>query len=211
MNILHGDSAGGSFKLAFDLHQDEMLIFHDVLSCGPLTKYVGIKSWRKFREKYWNDLDKESSTESLSYDVLDKDFYRNLDHLEQADEYRLWIGTGLSDQLLLAFLVNLITHHDLDISKLTVFQFEQIKEKNFEVQGLGLLKPDQIRHHPSPFKLRKKQIELAILAWEAVTETKPEKFLQYLSFKNDALPLMKRALTYLLYRYPKSHNGLSGP
>jgi hypothetical protein len=209
MNILHGDSAGGSFKIAFNLHQDEMLIFHDVLSCGPLAKYVSVKNWREFREKYWNNLYKESSTDSLSYNVLDKDFYWNLDQLEQADEYRLWIGIGLSDQLLLAFLVNLIIYHDLDISKLSVFQFERIEEKNFEVQGLGLLKPDQIRHHPSPFKLNKKQIELAILAWEAVTANNPERFLHFISSKNDALPLIKRALMCLLYRYPKAHNGLS--
>ena len=186
-----------------------MLIFHDVLSCGPLTKYVGIKSWREFREKYWNNLDKESSIESLSYNVLDRDFYWNLNCLDQADEYRLWIGTGLSDQLLLAFLVKLITYHDLDISKLSVFQFERIEEKSLEVQGLGLLKPDQIRHHPSPFKLNKKQIELAILVWEAVTEINPENFLHYMRSNNDTLPLMKRALRYLLYRYPKAHNGLS--
>ena len=67
MNILHGDSAGGSFKQAFKLRQEEMLVFHDVLSCGPLAKYISIEAWRKFRERYWNNLDKESSIENSSY------------------------------------------------------------------------------------------------------------------------------------------------
>jgi hypothetical protein len=209
MNILHGDSAGGSFKQAFKLPQEQMLVFHDVLSCGPLEKYIGIDTWRKFREEYWDNLDKTSAIENFSYNVLERDFYWNFDRLEQTDEYRLWIGTGLSDQLLLAFIVSLMAYHAFDISKLSVYQFERIEEKNFEVQGLGLLKPDQIKRHPIPIKLNDKQIEEAKLAWDAVTENTPDKYLHYMRSKNDTLPLMKRALTYLLYRYPKAHNGLS--
>lgn len=209
MNILHGDSAAGSFKQAFKLHREEMIVFHDVLSCGPLSKFTDIKAWREFREKYWNNLDQGSAIESLSYNTCDRDFYANFNDLVQADEYKLWIGTGLSDQLLLAFVVNLIIYHDLDFSKISIYQFERNEEKNYEVQGLGLLNPDQIRHHPISHKLNKKQIEQAKLAWEAVTENSPQKYLRYLATEKDALPLMKRAMSYILYRYPKAHNGLS--
>ena len=209
MNFLHGDSAGGSFRLAFKSRPEEMIIFHDVLSCGPLTKYNDIEAWRIFREKYWNDLDNESIAESLSYSELDRDFYRNFSQIEEADEYKLWIGTGLSDQLLLAYFVNLLTYHDLGISKLAVYQFEKIRGKKFEATGLGLLNPDQISHHPAPYKLNEEQIEHAKLAWEAVTDNSPEKYFHFMSSDKGALPLMKRAMSYLLYRYPKANNGLS--
>jgi hypothetical protein len=209
MNILHGDSAGGSFKQAFKTHQEEIIVFHDVLSCGPLIKYADIKSWRESRENYWNNIERDNAIANLSYNILERDFYAKFRYLKDANEYRLWIGTGLSDQLLLAFLVNLIDFHGFDFRRLLIYQFERVAEKNFEVQGLGLLHPDQIRRHPSPYKLSEKQFELTKLAWDAVTDSNPEKYLLYVNAEQDSMPLLKRAMSYLFYRYPKSHNGLS--
>ena len=209
MNILHGDSAGGSFKHAFKVQHEKIIVFNDVLSCGPLRKYADIESWRVFRENYWNNIDRDSAIESLSYATFVSDFYTSFKDFESAHEYKLWIGTGLSDQLLLAFLINLIDFHGLDLKKLLVYQFETIEGKNFEVQGLGLLNPEQIREHPSPYVLNEKQIELAKIAWEAVTGSNPEKYLQYMCTDKDSMPLLKRAMAYLFYRYPKASNGLS--
>lgn len=209
MNILHGDSAGGSFKDAFEARQEEMIVFHDVLSCGPLTRYTDIQSWRAFREDYWNNIDPDSPTERLSYFSLERDFYAEFSDFETAREYRLWIGTGLSDQLLLAYITNLIDCLGLDFRKLSVYQFEKMAGKSFEVQGLGLLNPDQIRDHPSPYVLNEKQIELAKLAWEAITDSRPEKYLIFMNTDAGCMPLLKRAMAYMFYRYPKASNGLS--
>jgi hypothetical protein len=210
MNILHGDSAAGSFKQAFKATQDELIVFNDVLSCGPLGEYVNIESWKSLREHFWNNIDYITAEERLSYSILERDFYARFKDFKSADEYKLWIGTGLSDQLLLAFLINLIDFHGLDFKKFLVYQFERISDKNFEVQGLGLLNPDQIRHHPSPYKLNEKQIKESKFAWEAVTERNPEKYLSYICTDNDCcMPLLKRAIAYLFYRYPKVSNGLS--
>lgn len=209
MNIMHGDSACGTFKQAFKPRKEDILVFHDVLSCGPLKKYTDIKTWGKFRNNYWDNIDRDCALESLTCNMLEMDFYSNFRFLEAADEYRLWIGTGLSDQLLLAFLVNLIDFHRLDFRKLSVYQFERVTEKHFEVQTVGLLNPDQIKNHPSPYKLNEKQIELAKLAWQAVTESNPEKYLLYVNAGQDSMPLLKRAMSHLFYRYPKARNGLS--
>ena len=209
MNILHGDAASGSFKHALKAPQEEIIVFHDVLSCGPLRKYTDIQSWWVFRENYWNNLDPDSDIESLSYKMLERDFYDRFSDFEAAHEYKLWIGTGISDQLLLAFLVNLFDLHGLDFRKLSVYQFEKIEGKVSEIQGLGLLNPDQIRNHPPAYVLNDRQIKMAKLAWEAVTDNNPEKYLLYMSTDDECLPLMKRAMGYIFYRYPKANNGLS--
>lgn len=210
MNILHGDSAAGSFKQAFKANQDEFIVFNDVLSCGPLRKYADIESWKSFREEFWNNLDHVSTKDRLSYSTLEKDFYSRFEDVKSADDYRLWIGTGLSDQLFLAFVINLIDFHGLDFQKLLVYQFERISDKRSEVQGLGLLDPEQIRHHPSPYKLNEKQLKQSKFAWEAVTENSPENYLSFLNTNEDCcMPVLKRAMASLFYRYPKVGNGLS--
>jgi hypothetical protein len=209
MNILHGDSASGTFMQAFIVEQGEVLIFHDVLSCGPLMKYIGVDSWRSFRESFWNDLDHNYDLVDCSYNTHQRNFYNNFEDFKSADEYKLWIGTGLSDQLLLSFIVNLFDFHGLDYQKLSVYQFERASTKNFEVQGLGLLSPEQLKSHPSPYKLTEKQIVQVKQAWDAVTENSPEMYLSYLKTKESVVPLLKRAMVSLFYRYPKASNGLS--
>ena len=102
MHILNGDSAGGSFKSAFKLSNDEMIIFHDVLSCGPLQKFDNIENWVKFRYTFWEtDVYQQESGLPL-LDSFPRDFYQYFPAASPASDYKLWIGTGLSDQLLLA-------------------------------------------------------------------------------------------------------------
>jgi hypothetical protein len=209
MNILHGDSASGTFSQAFGVEQDDVLVFHDVLSCGPLMKYAGIDSWRSFREFFWNDLDHNTDLEDFTYHTLKRDFYFHFEDFLSAQYHKLWIGTGLSDQLLLAFIVNLFDFHGLDFQKLSICQFQRASEKNFEVQGLGLLNPEQIKRYPLPYKLTEQQIGQAKQAWDAVTENSPEMYLSYLKTKESVVPLLKRAMASLFYRYPKASNGLS--
>ncbi len=209
MNIFHGESAGGLFMQAFEGAQGEVVVFHDELSCGPLMKYTDLQTWRVFRENYWNSVYRDSATVSLSYEVLERDFYSRFVDFEATHDYRLWIGTGLSDQLLLAFLVNLIESHGSDLRSLSVYQFERVPGQSFEIQGLGLLRPNQIRDNCAPYVLNEKRIRMAKLAWEAVTESDPEKYLLYMSSDDDSLPLLKKAMASVLYRYPKASNGLS--
>ena len=208
MNILNGDSAAGLFKQAFGAAQDEVLVFKDILSCGPLKKYTDFSSWKSFRENYWKTIARDCAREKFSFSALDRDFYARFKDFKSAHEYKLWIGTGLSDQLLLVFLVHLIDFHGLDFQKLSIFQFESTTEKCFEVQGIGLLDPEQIRRHPAHYKLDEKQIKHAKFAWEAVTDSNPEKYVSFLG-TGDCMPPLKRAVAYLVYRYPKAGNGLS--
>ena len=149
MNILHGTAAAALFQKAFEIPEEEILIFNDVLSYGALKTYTDIKSWKTFREKSWHTLDPYAQR---VFHEIARDFYTNFDDFKSADSYHLWLGTGLGDQLLLAFIIHLIIYHELDIQKLSIYQFETIKRKHFNIEawGIALLHAEEIKNHPAP-------------------------------------------------------------
>jgi len=210
INILHGISAGTVFREAFDVQEEEILIFNDILSCGPLKEYTDMESWKVFREEYWNQLDPNNYKYRSGFSNTERDFYVNFDDFKSADSFKLWIGTGLGDQLLLAFVVHLMDYYGLDIQKLSVYQFEKIQRKHFAIEawGIALLRTEEVKNHPSPYVLTDKEIVMAQNAWDAVTSPTPEKYLQYLHSDKDTLFLLKKSMGFLFLRYPNVSNGL---
>lgn len=211
MNIIHGYSATGTFKQAFHIPSDEVLVFTDILSCGPLKSFTDIEPWKHFRQEFWSGVDdvftiKDDDSE---LDELQRDFYENYKELANTNKIKLWIGTGLSGQLLLAFLINCLDHSGFDLAALEIFQFEKIQKTNLVVQSLGLLNPEEIKNHPKPYTLTKEDIATAKTAWQAVTSSSPEAYLQFINSKSKDMPLLRKAMKPLFYRYPKSSNGLS--
>lgn len=211
MNIIHGAAAGGSFKQAFHVPNEEILMFSDVLSCGPLKEFTNIETWKRDRQVFWSNLEDYNSLEKdvFSFGSFYRDLYNEFEDLKNANEFKLWIGTGLSDQLLLAFLINLLDLFNLDLDKLSIFQFEKFHHNQSEIRGLGMLNPEQIKTHPQPYTLTEQQITYAKSAWHAVAADSPDEYLRFINSKNQCMPLLKRAMAYLLFRYPKSTNGLS--
>lgn len=212
MNILHGESAGGSFRVAFNARVEEMLMFRDDISCGPIREFTDINSWSEFRGLYWNRIHKDAGIEFQTEDFGRRDFYSNFQEIESAAECKLWIGTGLSDQLLLSFIVYLFDRLKLAFGKLSIYQFDKIRRndgKSISVPNLGVVRPDQIMKHPTPWVLNDKQIQQAKKAWEAFTNTTPEKYLEYMSTRDESMPLLQSAMSFIFYRFPKEGNGLS--
>jgi len=210
MNILHGTSAAKVFQEAFDVQQEEILIFNDVLSCGPLKEYVDMESWRTFREAYWKQLDPYHYKERSGFSNTERDFYIHFDDFKSAESINLWIGTGLGNQLLLAFVVHLMDYYGLDIQKLSVYQFEKIERKHFDIEAwdIALLHTEEVKNHPSSYVLTNREINVAKNAWEAVTSPTPEKYLKYLHDDIDTLFLLKKSMGFLFLRYPNAFNGL---
>jgi len=212
MHILSGLSAAKVFQEAFDPKQEKILIFNDNLSCGPLREYIDIESWKIFRKEYWEQLDPYNHKGNSEFNNTERDFYANFDDFKSAKNFKLWIGTGLGDQLLLAFVVHLMDYYGLDIQKLSVYQFEKIeRRKNFtiEVWNIALLHTYELKNHPSSYVLTKEETVMAKNAWEAVTSPTPEKYLQYLHSDKDTLFLLKKSMGFLFLRYPNISNGLS--
>ena len=211
MHILQGTSAASVFKEAFNIGEEEILICNDTLSCGALKKYTDMKSWKVFREESWKTLDPYTFKNISEDDTLERDFYTNFNDFKLADTYKVWIGTGLGDQLFLAFIVHLIDYYGLDMQKLLVYQFDKIERKHFSIEawGVALLNAEEIRSHPVPYALTGKQIAVAKSAWEAVTAPTPEKYLKHLHGDTDNLSLLTKAMGFLFLRYPDKNTGLS--
>lgn len=211
MNIIHGHAAAGSFKQAFHIPGEEILVFTDVLSCGPLEAFTGIDVWKKFREEFWSNLGEDNTFEfgAYAFSEFQRDFYENFNELYDCKEIKLWLGTGLSDQLLLVFFIHILDEFGFDLNRLEIFQFDKIAGENFEIQSLGLLNPDQIKNHPKPYTPNIKLITTAKLAWQAVSDCSPDAYLQFIASDHNNMPLLSRALKSLIFRYPKSSNGLS--
>ncbi len=115
----------------------------------------------------------------------------------------------MSDQLTLIFIINLFDELGVNLSTLKIFQYEKIPGKKHETQALGLLNPEQFKAHPEPYIPNKEHITIAKSAWNSVTADNPEEYLQFIHTNHESMPLLGRALKYLLFRYPKSSNGLS--
>ena len=209
MNILNGDSAAGLFRQAFDMPSENMMVFRDVLSCGPIKPFKDEDSWVLYREEYWHRILADNDIEPYSFHGSHRDLFACFEELKNVEEIRLWIGSSLSDQLLLAFLVSLLVQHNIDPSKLSVFQFYKLDGLNYEIHGIGLLHPDNIKRYSEPIKLSKEMIGVCLDAWNTVIDTSPESLIAFLNRDTTDLPLMSRAMSRLLYRYPSITNGLT--
>lgn len=212
INILNGDSAAGSFKVAFRSKNDDMLIFRDVLSCGPVKEYINSDEWQLYREHFWSKVCADDVHSMKTFSSMARDFYTHFHDIENRNQCKLWLGTGLSDQLLLAFVVKLFEIFNFDYNKLNIYQFETYKNSNghvYQVQGIGLLNPEQIQKQANPFKLTADQIKYNLSVWEAYTQPIPELIIRLINENNETMPLLKKAISCLYNRFPKSSNGLT--
>lgn len=208
MHIFNGDSAAGCFKQAFHPKEDDVLVFRDVLSCGPLNTFVDMASWADFRVSYWTELLQRQGVDDIAH--MHQDFYSNIERLKSADKVTVWLGCALSDQLMLAFIVFLYDFYELDLNRLEIRQFNKLEAKNITVIGLGILHPEQLKQlEPDSFKLNDSQISAYLATWDAVTAATPDKFMQLMQSEIPSAPLLFQSLRNLVYRYPDVETGLS--
>jgi hypothetical protein len=75
------------------------------------------------------------------------DFLATVLGLQDADSVVVWLGIGVAEQLLLAWVVRLIGFSGSQ-AQVSVVQFTRVGKRDMDVWGLGLLPPDQIQEHP---------------------------------------------------------------
>jgi hypothetical protein len=115
----------------------------------------------------------------------------------------------LDDQLFLAFFSQVIKQLQINVESITIHQFKVIGDCLREVQGLGLLKPDNFQHPDIVYQLDRDLVSYLEEVWGIVSASSPDRLNEYLKNKTSRLPLLKRAVGYLVYRYPSILNGLS--
>ena len=206
LHIVGGDSAAGSLRVALRPGRDRVLINEDMLSCGPAPATADLGVWRSAREEYMRDIYGESPVFSFG-GYAASGLLMNAERLAQERAVAVWVGLGLPEQLLLAWVVFLFDRLELDLSKLAVIQFETLRPAQ-DVLSLGELSPDDIRNYrPAPKQLSPEEAEDLRRLWRVYTSDDPAALSRYVA-GSSVMPIAHRAVRELLYRYPDVRSGL---
>jgi hypothetical protein len=204
LNIVNGDLAAGTFLHSFGAG-DRLLIHRDVLSCGPLPRVTKAAAWQKARTDFWSGT--LGFLRSFDLDPSPIDLLKNVERLKGDGFPCVWAGTGNSDQLLISFVLHLVTTLGGDVASVRVVQFEA--EKSGErVRNTGSLSRDAMRDHPEPRKLSLFERAAYRDAWLAVTASDPTLLEAYAPRHPDAPVYLKDAVSKVLRRFPDRKSGL---
>jgi hypothetical protein len=205
MHIVGGDSAAGSLKVALHLSDDQVLANEDLLSCGPAPATADLGVWRSARESYMRKICFEPDFSFGEYAA--NGLLMNAERLNQEQAIVVWVGLGLPDQLLLAWVVFLFDLLNLDLSKLAIVQFEKLRPMQ-DVLSLGELSPENIREYrPTPHQLDSEEVEELRRLWKVYTSDDSAALSTYVA-GGSPMPIVHRAVSELLYRYPDVRSGL---
>ena len=204
LNLILGDSAGGTFRVTFARGED-LLVDPDVLSCGPTPRRSDLVAWRVLRSKYWMDLVPGifENSETWTNDVLE-----NVSRLSDADRITIWAATGLTEQLFIASVCNLISIANVPLDRVELVQFESIPNRRARVIGMGELNEAHLRNHPAAMPLAQGAFANYLAAWDALTSPDPRAVEGFAENYASAGEWLKDAMRLMLRRFPEVRTGL---
>ncbi|HET9472586.1 MAG TPA: DUF1835 domain-containing protein [Steroidobacteraceae bacterium] len=208
LHVILGDSAGGIFTRVF-YARDQLLIDRDVLSCGPTPNSVDLATWSQRRLEYWSSFVPGNASEHVHsrFNLVD-----NAQRLVDAERIHIWAGTGVSEQLFIAFVVHLVKLVGGDPTRLALVQFEKAindTRKNGRVIGLGELDEAQMRAAPEPRSMPDDVAQQYLNAWTALTSPDPMLLARFAREHPEASRWLRLAMQLMTRRFPDKRNGLS--
>lgn len=213
LHVVSGHFAAASLKEAFRLSDDQVLINEDDLHCGPAPAPRDLHLWRRTRESYMNGiyscLSDDPTEAAFSFDgYTDVGLLMNAARLGEDRQVLVWTAQGLHEQLLLAWVVFLFDRLGFDPATLRAVHFRNLRPQQ-QVLGIGELSPENIREfYPGPNSLGTEERDELGYVWNAYTSTDPATLSAYLAGPT-CLPLLHKAMSRLIYRYPDVRSGLS--
>ena len=203
LHVILGDSAAGIFTRVF-YARDRLLIDQDVLSCGPTPPITDLAAWSKLRFDYWTSFVPGGATEHVHsrFNLVD-----NAQRLADAECVHIWAATGVSEQLFVAFVVQLLKRVGGDPTRLTIVQFESLGKRR--VIGLGELDEAQMRAACEPKPITDVVAQQYLDAWAALTSPDPMLLAGFAREHPEASRWLKLAMQLMTRRFPDKRNGLS--
>jgi len=202
LHTVLGDSAGGTFTRVF-FAQDRLLIDQDVLSCGPTPRVKDLGEWNKLRHEFWNGMVPGNAGEHVHsrFNLVD-----NAQRLADAECVNIWAGTGVSEQLFIAFVVNLVRTVGGDIGKISLIECEMLNGKR--LIGIGELDEKQMRNAPNPRAMSVDAAQHYLNAWGALTSADPGELVSFARLHPEASRWLRLAMQLMTRRYPDKRSGL---
>ena len=172
----------------------------DIVATMP--PFRSIEEWARLREAYWDSIASSDERRPFNRDLL-----ANTRALCELDSIVVWVGVGAAEQLLLAWMVKLLKLIG-SRAQIQVVQFTRTGRYNADVWGLGLLNPDQLKHHPPAQPVAAETLLELERLWDRVTSPDPAGLLSVLSEETARLQHSRASLKSLVHRYPDYQTGL---
>ena len=202
LHVILGDSAGGIFTRVY-FARDRLLIDQDVLSCGPTPPITDLDAWEKMRFDYWGGFVAGGANEHVPsrFNLVD-----NARRLAEAECVNIWAATGVSEQLFIAFAVNLVKLVGGDPTHIALVECEMMNGRR--IIGLGELNEAQMRAAPAPKPMADSVARQYLHAWMALTSPDPAPLAAFAREHPEANRWLKLAMQLMTRRFPDKRNGL---
>jgi hypothetical protein len=207
LHIVNGDSAAGTLRMAHHFRRDRVLVNEDPTSVGPATFVGDLDSWRTSRQRFVAEL--YADWPDFSFDAYQENgLLANHERLAEPEEKLFWVGAGLADQLSVCWGLTLAHSVGAHASFFYVAQFEHLGP-NQTVLGMGELSAERIKEYwPGELQLSEDRAADYRKAWMAYTNDDPSGLATYLE-SPARNPVLHRAMSSLVLRYPDTRSGLS--
>jgi hypothetical protein len=202
LHIVLGDVAGGIFTRVF-FARDRLLIDQDVLSVGPTPPCTDLAAWNQLRHDYWTGFVPGNAGEHVHsrFNLVD-----NAQRLADAERVHVWAGTGVSEQLFIAFVVYLVKLVGGNLDHISVALLEMLNGKR--LISLGELDEKQMRNAPEAAPLSTDAAQTYLNAWDALTSADPCGLVNFAKENPSANRWIKLAMQLMSRRFPDKRNGL---
>ena len=125
-----------------------------------------------------------------------------MDRLADADEVLIWLGTGLAEQLALAWIPQLLRAIGGRAKSLRVVQFERTLAVA-AIPTIGILSVDELQKGPTPRAVDSESLDYLDKAWTAATASDPISLTGFIEKVSSPFPVFRAT--------PKSFGGTSKP
>lgn len=205
VHIINGDSAAGTFQQAISSSM-RTIVSRDLLSVGPILPFADLRTWTESRVAFWRNV--VAHDPQIDLRPPQNGIWENQDKLASTRRIYAWAATGNTDQLMVAFLLELIERIGSDPGKVELVEFEQVPPAGRRVVQMGELDANQMRMHPPPRALSMEEWMSFRSAWRVLTSDEPAKVLSFDRDHPQASPWLRRAVSHLTRRYPDRATGL---
>ena len=184
----------------------------DNLSYGPLGPVRDLESWRTMRLAFWEHISREPASpgkrKRRGKRAAWPDLVDGPDRLAGADDVVTWLGTGLADQLTLAWMPQMLRTVGGRPEALRVVQFQRTASGAVS-PTVAILNRDEIRYHPAPLGVGSASLAYLDDVWSALISSRPDALIHFLDAIPRPLPLLGPALGKMLFGYPDLRSGVN--
>jgi hypothetical protein len=212
IHVACGDGAAGMIIEELSISRTDIVSLRDDLSCGPLSALGDLESWGTMRQAYWEQIDGEPPTPKERRRRAEywrrADLLGGPDRLADSNEVVIWLGTGVADQLALAWMPQLLRAVGGRAETLRVVQFERTVAGK-AIPTLSIINSPEFQSRPRPRPIDGEELAYLDKAWGAVTASDPVALIQFLGHLPSPLPLLLAAIRKIAWGYPDIRSGVN--